>query len=54
MVISSALNGGRQGLKAAQHFPNHFEGALAGAPIIEQSRVTIATAWHLQVVAKLP
>lgn len=51
--IVGSSNGGRQGVMAAQRFPNHFDGILAGAPILEQSRGHIATAWDLQTVAKI-
>lgn len=51
-VVGSS-NGGRQGMMSAQRFPNHFDGVLAGAPIIEQSRGHIATAWDLQAIAKI-
>jgi len=46
-------NGGRQGLMAAQRFPNHFDGILAGAPIINQSRGHIATAWDAVRMAEI-
>lgn len=46
-------NGGRQALTAAQRFPNHFDGVLAGAPIISQSRGHVATAWDLAAMAEI-
>lgn len=46
-------NGGRQGLVAAQRFPNHFDGILSGAPIINQSRGHVATAWDLAMMAEI-
>lgn len=46
-------NGGRQGLLAAQRFANHFDGILAGSPIISQSRGHIATAWDLAAIAEI-
>lgn len=46
-------NGGRQGLMAAQRFANHFDGVLAGSPIISQSRGHIATAWDLAAMAEI-
>ncbi|WP_338610172.1 tannase/feruloyl esterase family alpha/beta hydrolase [Pelagibacterium nitratireducens] len=51
--LVGASNGGRQGLTAAQRFANHFDGIIAGAPIISQSRGHVATAWDLAAMAEI-
>jgi hypothetical protein len=46
-------NGGRQGLMAAIRFGNQFDGILAGAPILRQTRGHVATAWSIAVLSRL-
>lgn len=46
-------NGGRQGLQAAMRHPNLFDGIIAGAPIKEQTKGHVATAWSVQLMSKI-
>src|SRR5882757_11258609 len=43
--------GGRQGLMAAQAYPEDFDGIVAGAPAIDWARYVVAEQWP-QVVMK--
>lgn len=43
--------GGRQGLVAAQAFPWDFDGIVAGAPVINLSRVFMSMLWRASVLA---
>lgn len=46
-------NGGRQGLQSAMRTPNLFDGIVAGAPIKQQTRGHVATAWSINVLGKI-
>lgn len=46
-------NGGRQGLQSAMRTPNLFDGIVAGAPIKQQTRGHVATAWSLHVLGEI-
>ena len=46
-------NGGRQALQSAMRTPNMFDGILAGAPIKEQTKGHVATAWSLKVLGEI-
>ncbi len=46
-------NGGRQALQSAMRTPNLFDGIVAGAPIKEQTRGHVATAWSLHVLGEI-
>jgi feruloyl esterase len=46
-------NGGRQGLLAAQRFPHHFDGIVAGDPAFKLTRIAMDQAWNVQVVARI-
>jgi feruloyl esterase len=45
--------GGRQGFMAAQRFPDSFDGIVAGSPAFDLARVTVASAWNTQAVARI-
>ena len=45
--------GGREGLIAAQRYPEVFDGIIAGAPAFHLSRAMIAEAWNNQAFAAL-
>lgn len=44
-------NGGRQGFMAAQRFPQHFDGIVAGDPGFDLPQAAIAEAWDSQQFA---
>jgi feruloyl esterase len=46
-------NGGRQGMVAAQRFPDAFDGIVAGAPGFNLPRAAVAEAWNEQALATL-
>lgn len=46
-------NGGRQALQSAMRTPNMFDGIIAGAPIKEQTKGHVATAWSLKVLGEI-
>jgi hypothetical protein len=43
--------GGRQGLVAAQRFPDDFDGVIAGAPVVSEAATAMNFIWNLQVSA---
>jgi feruloyl esterase len=43
--------GGRQGLVAAQRFPDDFDGIIAGAPVVSEAATAMNFIWNLQVSA---
>jgi feruloyl esterase len=43
--------GGRQGLVAAQRFPDDFDGIIAGAPVVTEAATAMNFIWNLQVSA---
>lgn len=43
--------GGRQGLVAAQRFPDDFDGIIAGAPVVTEAATAMNFLWNLQVSA---
>jgi feruloyl esterase len=45
--------GGREGLIAAQRYPDVFDGIIAGAPAFHLSRAMIAEAWNNQAFASV-
>lgn len=46
-------NGGRQGLMAAQRFPLHFDGIVAGNPAFKLTRVAMNQTSNIQIVASM-
>lgn len=46
--------GGRQGLEEAQRFPNDFDGIVADAPAINQTRLNVSYLWVAQATLKDP
>jgi feruloyl esterase len=46
-------NGGRQGMVAAQRFPDAFDGIVAGAPGLNLPRAAVAEAWNEQALEPL-
>jgi hypothetical protein len=46
-------NGGRQGLIAAQRYPLHFDGIVAGAPIFNMSRIVMNQVWNVQTFRRI-
>jgi tannase/feruloyl esterase len=46
-------NGGRQGMLAAQRFPEYFDGIVAGAPIFNMSRIVANQIWNVQVLTRI-
>lgn len=49
--FSGCSTGGRQGLQAAQRYPDDFDGIVAGAPGLHASRQAFAQNWMFQAVA---
>jgi hypothetical protein len=43
--------GGRQGLLAAQRFPNDFDGIIAGAPVLREGGTSLNFLWNLRTLA---
>jgi pimeloyl-ACP methyl ester carboxylesterase len=43
--------GGRQGLLAAQRFPNDFDGIIAGAPVLREGGTSMNFLWNLRTLA---
>jgi pimeloyl-ACP methyl ester carboxylesterase len=46
-------NGGRQGLMAAQRFPLHFDGIVAGNPAFKLTRIAMNQTSNIQIVASI-
>lgn len=46
-------NGGRQGLMAAQRFPLHFDGIVAGDPAFKLTRIAMNQTHNIQVIASI-
>ena len=46
-------NGGRQGLLAAQRYPRHFDGIVAGDPAFKLTQIAMDQAWNVQVIARI-
>jgi feruloyl esterase len=46
-------NGGRQGMLAAQRFPEYFDGIVAGAPTFNFSRIVANQIWNIQVLSRI-
>jgi len=46
-------NGGRQGLMAAERYPLHFDGIVAGDPAFKLTRIAMDQVWNIQVVASI-
>ena len=46
--------GGRQGLMAAQRFPNDFDGIVVGAPVLNFTDTQIWGAWNARALAEAP
>lgn len=44
-------NGGREGLIAAQRYPQLFDGIIAASPAFDLTRVMVAEAWNTDVLA---
>ncbi len=51
---NSCSNGGRQGLIEAQRFPDDFDGIVANAPWVEQTRFTIGAMWNQRALTEAP
>jgi feruloyl esterase len=51
--FAGCSNGGRQGMMAAQRYPDAFDGILAGDPGFRLSRAAIGEAWDTQHFAKV-
>jgi feruloyl esterase len=51
--FAGCSNGGRQGMMAAQRYPDQFDGILAGDPGFRLSRAAIGEAWDTQHFAKV-
>jgi len=43
--------GGRQGLVAAQRFPQDFDGIIAGAPVVSEAATSMSFLWNLAALA---
>jgi feruloyl esterase len=50
--FSGCSTGGRQGLMAAQRFPDDYNGILVGAPVLEQSMHHVSSVWILQALQR--
>jgi feruloyl esterase len=48
---NSCSNGGRQGMLAAQRYPDDFDGIIANAPWVDQTGFAIGAIWNQQAVA---
>jgi pimeloyl-ACP methyl ester carboxylesterase len=46
-------NGGREGLNAAQRYPEYFDGIIAGAPAFNLTHAAIAEAWNTVQLASI-
>jgi hypothetical protein len=46
-------NGGREGLMAAQRYPEYFDGIIAGAPAFNLTHAAIAEAWNTVKLASI-
>jgi feruloyl esterase len=51
--FAGCSNGGRQGMMAAQRYPDQFDGILAGDPGFRLSRAAIAEAWDTKQFLKV-
>lgn len=45
--------GGRQGMMASQRLPQHFDGVVSGAPILEQHAAQVGSLWGIQAFAAI-
>jgi pimeloyl-ACP methyl ester carboxylesterase len=46
-------NGGREGMKTAEMYPDYFDGVIAGAPAFNLTHAAIAEAWNTQQLASI-
>ena len=46
-------NGGREGMIAAQRYPELFDGVVAGSPAFDLTRAMVAEAWNTQAFAAI-
>jgi hypothetical protein len=46
-------NGGREGMKTAEMYPDYFDGVIAGAPAFNLTQAAIAEAWNTQQLASI-
>ncbi len=46
-------NGGREGMIAAQRYPQLFDGVIAGSPAFDLTRAMVAEAWNTDVFAAI-
>jgi feruloyl esterase len=51
---NSCSNGGRQGLIAAQRYPDDYDGVIANAPWVNQTGFTLGSIWNQQAVDAAP
>jgi hypothetical protein len=56
--VHSYYNGcsssGRYGIQAAEHYPEDFDGIIAGAPALDSSGLTIGFNWNMQATLVAP
>jgi hypothetical protein len=45
--------GGRQGMVFSQHFPDYFDGIIAGDPVYDLEAIGLATDWGVQQIYKI-
>ncbi len=46
--------GGRLGLQAAEHYPDDFDGIIAGAPVLDMTGLSIGFNWNMQAMLAAP
>jgi Tannase and feruloyl esterase len=51
---NACSTGGRYGIQAAEHYPDDFDGIIAGSPVVDNSGLVIGFNWNMQATLGTP
>jgi feruloyl esterase len=51
---NACSSGGRYGIQAAEHYPDDFDGIIAGAPALDMTGLNIGLNWNMQATLATP